>query len=83
MNYRWLGWKRTNLIPTDSPDYKEIDKYNSILVNKEFIKTKELKIGATYLDKNNNEMIYMGTFLLDNFTSSYIIYFTIIRSCFI
>ena len=59
--YGWDG-KELILIPTDSPDYKEIDKYNSILVNKEFIKTKELKIGATYLDKNNNEMIYMGTF---------------------
>lgn len=59
--YGWNG-KELVLIPTESPDYKEIDKYNNILVNKEFIKTKELKIGATYLDKNNNEMIYMGTF---------------------
>lgn len=59
--YGWDG-KELVLIPTDSPDYKEIDKYNSILVNKEFIKPKELKIGATYLDKNNNEMIYMGAF---------------------
>ena len=59
--YGWDG-KELVLIPTDSPDYKEIDKYNSILVNKEFIKPKELKIGATYLDKNNSEMIYMGTF---------------------
>ena len=59
--YGWNG-KELVLIPTESPDYKEIDKYNNILVNKEFIKTKELKIGATYLDKSNVEMIYMGTF---------------------
>lgn len=59
--YGWDG-KELVLIPTESPDYKEIDKYNNILVNKEFIKPKELKIGATYLDKSNVEMIYMGTF---------------------
>jgi hypothetical protein len=59
--YGWDG-KELLLIPTESPDYKEINKYNNILVNKEFIKPKELKIGATYLNKNNNEMIYMGTF---------------------
>lgn len=59
--YGWDG-KELVLIPTESPDYKEIDKYNNILINKEFIKLKELKIGATYLDKSNIEMIYMGTF---------------------
>lgn len=59
--YGWNG-KELVLIPIESPDYKEINKYNNILVNKEFVKPKELKIGATYLDKSNVEMIYMGTF---------------------
>jgi hypothetical protein len=59
--YGWEG-KDLILIPTESPDYVELTKYNEIVHNNEFIKAKELKIGGTYLSKDNTEHIYMGKF---------------------
>jgi hypothetical protein len=59
--YGWDG-KDLVLIPTDSPDYKEIVKLNELRHAQEFVKTKELKIGATYLNKDNQKLIYMGRF---------------------
>jgi hypothetical protein len=59
--YGWDG-KDLVLIPTDSPDYKEIEKLNVLRHAQEFVKAKELKIGATYLTKSNDELIYMGRF---------------------
>lgn len=59
--YGWDG-KDLVLIPTVSPDYKEITEYNKVVHNNEYIKTKDLKIGATYLAKDNTEMIYLGKF---------------------
>lgn len=58
------GWNGTELIlmPTCSPDYKEIQEYNKAMHNKEDIKAKDLIIGATYLNKDNEEWIYMGRF---------------------
>lgn len=58
------GWDGANLIliPTSAPDYKEIIKYNQIVHKNDFVKAKELKIGATYLQKDNIEMIYLGKF---------------------
>lgn len=67
--YGWDG-KDLILIPIASPDYKEIQEYNSIIHNKETIKAKDLIIGATYLDKNNTEYIYMGKY--DTYESVYI-----------
>lgn len=50
------------LIPCESPDYKELTNYNDKLKNRETIKGKDLIIGATYLTKENNEVIYIGRY---------------------
>lgn len=52
--YGWSG-KDLILIPVESPDYKEIQEYNSIVYRNESIKAKDLIIGATYLTKDNIE----------------------------
>lgn len=57
--YGWSG-KDLILIPVESPDYKEIQEYNSIVYRNESIKAKDLIIGATYLTKDNIEFVYMG-----------------------
>lgn len=59
--YGWDG-KDLVLLPVESPDYKEISEYNSIVHNNESIKAKDLIVGATYLDKDNKEYVYMGKF---------------------
>lgn len=59
--YGWDG-KDLVLMPVESPDYKQISEYNDILHNKETVKAKDLKIGATYLTKDNQERIYIGKF---------------------
>ena len=56
--YGWSG-KDLVLLPVESPDYKEITNYNNIIFNNESIKAKDLIIGATYLDKENKEYVYM------------------------
>lgn len=58
------GWDGTDLIliPTSSPDYEELTKYNEKMFNAENIKAKDLIIGATYLTAKNDEMIYLGKF---------------------
>ena len=59
--YGWDG-KDLILIPTDSPDYKELIEFNKLIYSKNYIKTKDLIIGATYLTNKNEEIIYMGRF---------------------
>lgn len=59
--YGWDG-KDLVLIPTESPDYIEITKLNEIIHENNFIKAKDLKLGATYLTKDNEEYIYMGKY---------------------
>jgi len=59
--YGWDG-KDLLLMPIDSPDYKEISQYNEIIHAKNYIKSKDLIIGATYRTKQNEEWIYMGRF---------------------
>lgn len=59
--YGWDG-KDLVLMPVESPDYKQIVEYNAIIHNKETIKAKDLVIGATYLTKDNNKLVYMGKF---------------------
>lgn len=59
--YGWDG-KDLVLIPTTSPDYIEIAKYNDIIHSNLTIKNKDLIVGATYIDKSNKEYIYMGKF---------------------
>jgi hypothetical protein len=59
--YGWDG-KDLILIPTSSPDYQEIQKFNDVLFENKKFKVKDLIIGATYKDKSMNEWIYMGRF---------------------
>ena len=59
--YGWDG-KELVLIPTSSPDYIEMAKFNNMLHANKKIKAKDLKIGGTYLTKDNREWIYMGKF---------------------
>ncbi len=59
--YGWDG-KDLVLIPTDSPDYIQISQFNDVIHTNTYIKSKELKLGATYLTKQNEEYIYMGRF---------------------
>lgn len=59
--YAWSG-KDLVLIPTSSPDYSELTKFNDIIHNNLTIKAKDLIIGATYLTKDNEELVYMGKF---------------------
>ena len=58
------GWNGTELllVPTDSPDYKEIIDYNKLIHENNFIKGKDLVVGATYLGKDDKEYVYMGRF---------------------
>lgn len=59
--YGWDG-KDLVLIPVDAPDYKELVELNALRHAKNFIKTKELILGATYRTKGNQELIYIGRF---------------------
>ena len=62
------GWDGTDLVllPTDSPDYTEIEEYSKSLNNRRKFKGKDLIIGATYLTNKNRKWIYMGRF--DSYT---------------
>lgn len=57
--YGWDG-KDLLLIPCGSPDYKELKEYNQKLKNKPNLKGKDLILGATYLSKENNQIVYLG-----------------------
>lgn len=59
--YGWDG-KELLLMPVDSPDYKQIAEYNRIVHSNESIRVKDLIVGATYLTKYNQEIIYIGKF---------------------
>lgn len=66
--YGWDG-KELVLIPTESPDYVEITNYNKMVHDNFKLKGKDLKLGATYLTKQNEEWIYLGRF--DKWESDY------------
>jgi hypothetical protein len=59
--YGWDG-KDLVLIPTESPDYIELSNFNEKVHNQVKLKGKDLKSGATYLTKDNNQIIYLGRF---------------------
>lgn len=59
--YGWEG-KDLVLIPVNSPDYKEISEYSQRVANRKKFKGKDLKIGASYLTKDNETWVYMGRF---------------------
>jgi len=66
-----FGWdgKDLLLMPVGSPDYKEITEYSEMILRNNYIKAKDLKLGATYKTKTNEEWIYMGRF--DYHTTEY------------
>jgi hypothetical protein len=66
--YGWDG-KDLLLMPAGSPDYKTISEFNKIIHDGNQIKAKDLIVGATYLTKDNTELIYVGKF--DYYSSGY------------
>lgn len=58
------GWEGTELIlmPTCSPDYKDIADYSNTVLNNNRISAKDLVIGGTYRDRKRIDWIYMGRF---------------------
>ena len=58
------GWDGTELvlIPCEAPDYKELKELNELRHAGKKIGTKDMKLGATYLTKKNEEYIYLGRF---------------------
>lgn len=59
--YGWDG-KDLVLLPVDSSDYKKHMELSKVVNSNNKIKAKDLKIGATYINKNNEEYVYMGKF---------------------
>ena len=59
--YGWDG-KELVLVPVESPDYKEIQEKNKVIHNNEFIKAKDLIVGATYEMLNGDRYVYMGKY---------------------
>lgn len=59
--YSWDG-KDLILLPTSAPDYKSQKAISNKLNNNVFVSTKDLIIGATYQDNNNDSLVYMGRF---------------------
>lgn len=59
--YAWDGTELV-LVPVDSPDYKDIAKYSNTLKENKSFKGKDMIVGATYLGKGNNELVYLGRY---------------------
>jgi len=59
--YGWDG-KDLVLIPCEAPDYIELVKLNELRHSDKKVSAKDLKVGATYRTRENNEWIYMGKF---------------------
>lgn len=59
--YAWEGTELV-LVPTASPDYEDLTKLNEKRFADKKIGAKDLQIGATYLDDDNTEVVYMGRF---------------------
>lgn len=58
------GWDSGDLVlvPISSPDYAEIKKKNDIRTSNNFIKGKELIVGATYKTINDGLYVYLGKY---------------------
>lgn len=59
--YAWSG-KDLILVPVNAPEYAELQKLNNLRHQQDFVKAKELKVGATYLSKDNEELVFLGKF---------------------
>lgn len=65
------GWDGTDLVlvPSSSPDYEQLTKLNDTRFANKRICAKDLKIGATYLTKSGEQIVYLGKF--DYYESMY------------
>lgn len=59
--YSWYGTEMV-LLPCSSQDYIKQKEYSSLIKSNSFVQAKDLIIGATYIDKSNNEIVYVGKF---------------------
>lgn len=59
--YGWDG-KDLILVPVGTPDYKEIREIAEIRANAVSFTAKTMKVGAVYLNKNLEEVIFVGRF---------------------
>jgi len=59
--YGWDG-KDLVLVPTESPDYQTIVDKNTIRQNNNFIKGKDLIVGATYKTLTDKLYVYLGRY---------------------
>lgn len=59
--YAWSG-SDLILLPVSAPEYEGLKRLNELRHKKEYIKAKDLTVGATYLSKNNEELVYLGKF---------------------
>lgn len=67
--YGWDGGDLV-LVPISSPDYAEIKKKNEIRQNNDFIKAKDLIVGATYRTLQDELLVYLGRYKYYNTTHS-------------
>jgi len=63
--------KELLLMPTCSPDYKELVDYNNKMFSKKKFKGKDMILGATYITNKNKKLVYMGRHELYNEFRSY------------
>lgn len=59
--YGWDG-SELLLVPVESPDYKEIKEKTEIKYNNNFVKAKDLIVGAAYETLNGEQYVFMGKF---------------------
>ena len=60
--YGWDG-KDLVLMPTCSPDYKDIQEYNNAVFSETKITGKDLKVGTTYKGKDGQSYVYIGRYM--------------------
>lgn len=59
--YAWQGTELI-LLPVSSPDYEGLKQLNDLRHKQDYIKAKDLIIGATYLTKKNEKRVYLGKY---------------------
>lgn len=59
--YAWDG-KDLVLLPVNAPEYEGLKQLNETRFEQNYVKAKDLKVGATYLTKNNSKIVFLGKF---------------------
>lgn len=59
--YAWSGTELV-LLPVNAPEYESLKELNDLRHKKDYIKAKDLKVGNTYLTKDNRQLVYLGKF---------------------